>query len=64
ISLKMFVSGATVAAATKDANLINKIAILQNCIFTMCCKYTLTILKLPLNEIPADTAHLPFFICQ
>ena len=41
ISHKMFTACATMAAAAKNPYLVNKIAFLQNLIFTMSCKYTL-----------------------
>ena len=41
----------TMAAAAEYADLVNKITFLQNCIFRMCCKYTLTIFKARLNEM-------------
>jgi hypothetical protein len=60
----MFITSTTVAAAAEYAYLINKIAFLQNCIFTMCCKYTLTITKPCLNEKSDHSASSAFFIGQ
>jgi hypothetical protein len=54
----MFASCTTMATAAKNANLIYKIALLQFLIFTVRCKYTLTIINLSLNEI---FNPIPFF---
>jgi hypothetical protein len=56
IAHKMLASGAAMAAPAKNANLVNKIAFLQYAIFAMRCKYTLTIFKTELYEIPGPPA--------
>ena len=56
-------TGATMAAAAENTDLINKITFLQNCIFRVCCKYTLTIFKALLNERTVIT-QCRHFICN
>ena len=57
---EMLTTGTAMSATAKNANLINEITFLQNCIFTKVisafakamtdnCKYTLTIIKPPVK---------------
>jgi hypothetical protein len=59
----MFAACAAVAAAAKNADLINKIIFLQYLIFAVSCKYTLSIFKPLLNEIPSTDAVFAFLTC-
>jgi hypothetical protein len=59
----MLAACAAMATPAKNAYLVNKVVLFQFLIFTMGCKYTLTIFNSALNEIPADH-FISFFTCR
>ena len=54
---------ATVTAAAENADLVNKITFFQFVIFTMSCKYTLTIQPYS-DEIPCSTTIASIINCS